>query len=132
MLKFEIGNSTGESVSIAVPTEKSGTDWFSADVSIRVRGFIGEISAYFAWGDFLRFRQELERLNGTLRGRASLSPMEGQFELVADGDGLGHIRVSGHAYSRATYGNKLEFEFDIDQTFLASTLKGLSKLTPGD
>jgi hypothetical protein len=34
------------------------------------------------------------------------------------GTGGGHILLTGTAWSQARYGNKLEFELELDQTYL--------------
>jgi hypothetical protein len=47
------------------------------------------------------------------------------FELI--GDGRGHIRVEGTSLDVVGVGNRLNFRFDIDQTYLAGIIRSLEK-----
>jgi hypothetical protein len=45
------------------------------------------------------------------------------------GNGMGGITVNGKAWSQACYQNKLEFTFEIDQTFIPAILSQLESIT---
>jgi hypothetical protein len=53
--------------------------------------------------------------------------MEGQLALELIGDGRGHIRVEGISLDVVGVGNRLNFHFDIDQTYLARIVRSLEK-----
>jgi hypothetical protein len=44
--------------------------------------------------------------------------MEGQVAFSLAGDGQGHVRVQGEAADTVGGDNRLQFSFDIDQTYL--------------
>jgi hypothetical protein len=51
------------------------------------------------------------------RSNAELRPREEQLVIRLSAHSLGHIGVSGEAWSHATtYGNKLEFELELDES----------------
>jgi len=99
--------------------------WVRAQVTIQVRGFNGFVVASFESGDFEAFEKKLQVLNETLTGDADFSSRENQVAFTLRGDRLGHIEVTGKAWSQPCYENKLEFEFNIDQTFIPSILAQL-------
>lgn len=102
--------------------------WAEAEVEIRVNGFHGQIRPWVEADDFERFTSQLRALYGTVEGTAELRPREEQFVLRLSARPLGHIAVSGEAWSCATYGSKLEFEFELDQSYLAQPLSELELL----
>jgi hypothetical protein len=95
------------------------------DVEIAVHGFRGGIAASVEAEDLRQFLQHLRELSTTLQGSAELRPREEQFVLELAADGLGHIHLKGEAWSRARYENRLEFELQMDQTFLAAPIREL-------
>jgi hypothetical protein len=64
----------------------------------------------------------------SLVGKAELSPLDSQVGFVLSGNGRGAIAVSGFALSHAAYGSKLQFEFELDQTYLPSFIAELQTL----
>ena len=106
--------------------------WLRAQVTIQVRGFNGSVVASFEPGDFEAFEKKLQILNETLTGTADFSSRENQVVFSLRGDRLGHIEVTGDAWSQPGYENKLEFEFNIDQTFLPSILVQLGAIVRSD
>lgn len=57
--------------------------------------------------------------------------MEGWLDLHFEGDGRGHFDVHAVALDRAGDGNRLEFEFTIDQTEICSIVSCLRALEAG-
>jgi hypothetical protein len=57
-------------------------------------------------------------LERTLEGGATFTTMEGQLSVTLSGDGKGHVHVQGTAADEPGTGNRLEFGFDVDQTYL--------------
>jgi hypothetical protein len=78
--------------------------------------------------DFLRFRDQLLPLYEKLNGEAVFSTLEQQLSIRVVGDGRGGMAVSGHALDRTGSGNRLAFEFFIDQTYLSQALTGLDQI----
>ena len=81
-------------------------------------------------GELRKFAQEVDALRRKLSGTARLSPLEPNLRLTLTGDGKGHINVEGTARNRLGSGTKLEFEFEIDQTFLGKIARALNEADP--
>lgn len=120
--------SDSEHVRITLPDSYSTEGWAQADVEIAVQGFQGKLAPWVEAADFGIFASQLRVLYETLEGKAELRPMEEQFILLLTASTLGHIKVSGEAWSHATYGSKLEFEFELDQSYLAQPLSELERV----
>ena len=97
-------------------------------IAIKVDRFSGDIAADFESGDFVKLQSDLTKLFETLSGAATLSHRDEQFLLYFLGDGLGHITVSGTAFAHPTYGNKLDFELAIDQSYLPALISQLQSI----
>jgi hypothetical protein len=124
-LKF---GSDSEHVRIALPDSYSIEGWAQADVGIAVHGFQGKLAPWVEATDFGLFAAQLRVLYESLQGKAELRPVEGQFILLLTASTLGHIQVSGEAWSYANYGSRLEFEFELDQSYLAQPLLELERI----
>jgi hypothetical protein len=120
--------SESEFVRIELPRSFSSEGWAQAKVEISVHCFHGSISPYFDVGDFERFYRGLKALYEGLSGKAELLPMERQFSLVISGNGRGQMAVEGAAWSRPAHENKLEFTFELDQTYLPGPLVQLEAM----
>ncbi|MBA6338745.1 hypothetical protein H4J57_16250 [Colwellia sp. BRX8-7] len=120
-----LGDSASSTIQISPTSKISIDDWFQADIEIKVNCFSGKINAFFESGDLTRFYHDVIKLNKTLKGKAELLPREDQFKLSLIADNLGHIIVKGHAYEQACYGNCLNFEFEIDQSYLSELIDSL-------
>lgn len=127
MNTFQIG-SDSEFVKITLPYSYPRDEWIETQVEISVNGFHGMIKPYFEVIDFKNFLQELKVIYETLQGRAKLVPREEQFVLTLAVGTTGHILVTGVAWSRTTYENKLQFEFEIDQTYLLQPISQLEAI----
>jgi hypothetical protein len=128
MPRLLFGAADGEGIGIDLPESAQGRDgWFDAPVEVKVSGFVGSISAYFEVDDFVEFRKSLISLYQTLAGTADLSHRERQVSLSLRGNGRGAVEVRGFAYAHPTHGSKLDFEFKIDQTFLAEPIRVLDR-----
>jgi hypothetical protein len=102
-------------------------NWISCDVQVSAGGFRGSFRASFRWEDFQGLLDEIHSLSQTLEGTASFSTLEGQIEFSLTGDGKGHVRVQGVAQDQPG-GNRLHFEFEIDQTYLPPISAALEHL----
>ena len=127
MTTLHIG-SDSEYIKIRFPTSLGRDGWVETQVELSVNAFQGNITPCFEVADFEQFLSELTALNETLQGRADLSPREQQFVLALVIDPTGHILVTGEAWSRTTYENKLQFEFVLDQTFLSKPMDQLQSI----
>ena len=130
-----IGDSTAQHVLIR-PLSRSQPDlfelrdgdWIDCEVALAVGGFSGSVRADLRSEEFRAFLEELQNLSQTLEGAASFTTMEGQIAISLTGDGKGHIRVSGEAIDDAGVGNRLQFAFDIDRTYLPKVCESLESL----
>jgi hypothetical protein len=127
MHQIHIGNDS-EFVEITTRNLRGTTDWIGGDAEIKVRGFSASISADFEPTDFQVFEAEIRVLYENLSGEAQLRPRDEQLTVSLRGNGRGGIEVSGTAWFVACYGSKLDFEFEIDQTFLPAIVEQLSAI----
>ena len=128
MTAFRIGSENGEHVTVHLPELENLTDdSFQSGVTIKVDGFEASISPYFQLPDLSEFCRQLSLLHKTLSGAASLLPIEGQFSMELSGNGRGNISAKGIALYHASYGSRLEYEFELDQTYLKEPLNILEK-----
>jgi hypothetical protein len=120
--------SQAEFVRITVPASFSGEGWAQVTFEVSVQCFHGTVQAFLERADLEFFSQSLVPLYESLVGKAELAPVEGQLSLVLSGNGRGAITVSGFALARAAFGSKLQFEFELDQTYLPSVIAELQAL----
>lgn len=104
-------------------------NWLKARVEITVGSFSGSFDLSLTTQDFVSFLRQLDRLYQTLKGEAKFQTMESQMEFLLVCNARGGIEVSGYAIDRASDGNRLEFQFCIDQSYLVSTLRELREIT---
>jgi hypothetical protein len=120
--------SQAEFVRITVPPSFNREAWAQVTFEVSVQCFRGTVQAFIERSDLEQLLQSLAPLYKSLRGRAELSPLEAQISLVLLGNGRGAIAVSGFALSQASFGSKLQFEFELDQTYLPSFIADLQTL----
>ena len=100
-------------------------NWIDCELEIAAGGFRGHFRADMRAEEFAGFLTEVLALNRTLEGAAALTTMEGQLAVSLTGDGEGHIHVRGTAVDETGTGNRLEFRFEIDQTYLQPIAQSL-------
>jgi hypothetical protein len=120
--------SSSEYIAIMLPEVCPPNCWLEAKVEIAVNGFRGHIEPSFERDDFERFLSQLKALYEALRGEAELLPRERQLVLRFAGSSGGHVLLKGAAWSKATHENKLEFQIELDQTYLLSPIAELESL----
>ena len=103
-------------------------NWIACDIQIAAGGFRGGFHADLRSEEFQAFLGELESLSQALEGSAAFSTLEGQLAFSLTGDDQGHVSVKGEAVDQAGIGNRLHFEFDIDQTSLPQICQALEHL----
>jgi hypothetical protein len=131
--ELKIGRESGQHVVIRALSRNHpdlfdswDANWVACEVEIAAGGFRGAYRADLRSEEFRLFLDEVEALSRTLEGAASFSTMEGQIALSLAGDGKGHVRVQGEAADiPAGDSNRLQFHFDIDQTYLPEICRSL-------
>lgn len=123
--------SQAEYLRLSIPADFDPEGWASVQVEVVVQCFRGLIQAYLERPDLERFAQAVVALHASLSGKAELSPIEGQFSVALVGNGRGAVSVSGLALANASYGSKLQYEFELDQTFLPPVITELQTLLAG-
>lgn len=73
-------------------------------------------------------RRQLQTMKRKLSGVAEFCPLEEQIQFKMSMNRLGHVAVSGVLFQHATYGSKLEFEFQLDQSYLPEIISSLRSL----
>jgi hypothetical protein len=103
-------------------------NWIVCELEIASGGFRGSFRADLRSEEFSAFLEQAQGLVHTLEGSASLTTMEGQIAVFLTGNGKGTIRVHGEAIDEAGGVNRLQFAFDIDQTYLGPICQSLEHL----
>jgi hypothetical protein len=129
-----VGNVDGEHVQISLMSRSHREhddywdgNWIASEVELRTGAYRASFRSDFRSEDFVSFHQSVCQLSETLRGSARFDTMEGQLAFELIGDGRGHIRVEGTSLDVVGVGNRLNFRFDIDQTYLAGIIRSLEK-----
>jgi hypothetical protein len=125
-----IGQSTSDHVTIERISAPNIEGWSHASVSIQSAVWTGKLRAVFMAGELRRFGAEIEKLYLELKGKAELRPMDGFLEMTFEGDGRGHVLVTGTACHQNGAGTRLEFEFELDQTQLPNIARALLQADP--
>ena len=123
-----IGSAATEHVGIVVHAADDPDGWLDCEVEVVAGGFHGRFHAFLRTADFPPFRRQLLRLYKKLEGVASFTTLEEQLALRLTGDGKGHIAVEGTAIDFCGTGNRLQFEFAIDQTYLPRVISELDRV----
>ena len=135
MPSFSLGDSESGKVVVTVCNyERSVTgdyyddNWLSVRVKVSAGAFSGKFDAAFLTGDFVDFREQLVSLYDSLKGEANFATLEEQLSIRVVGNGRGGLSISGEAIDQPGVGNKLIFEFALDQTSLVSLLGELNEI----
>ncbi len=133
MLFWSIGYQEIERLEVEIlsaPDNNEVYDWVSARARINVGGFKGDTQLMICASEIKRFTEELDSLYRDLKGFAEFKTIENQLYLKLNVDYQGHIYMEGFLRDDAVgFGksNKLSFEIEFDQTYLARTLSELKK-----
>ncbi|MCB2155162.1 hypothetical protein KQI84_09765 [bacterium] len=100
--------------------------WYPTRVTIDVVGFSGRtrtegITLY----QMKQFLKELGAVYTELRGKAEFDSFCGGLHVELEADRVGHITVQGSLRDDFGIGNRLIFNFQLDQTFLPQTISEL-------
>jgi hypothetical protein len=106
--------------------------WGGYDTQSRIEIVSGNYSVkgqvYISTGNLYDFFRQFEECYKTLKGTATLESYERNLLLKLEFDGLGHARITGAFNEMPHTLNKLFFEMNTDQTFLADTLNSLTRI----
>ena len=127
MNTIRFGSDT-EYIAMSIPSACVTRGFAQANVEIAVRCFRGEIAPWVEGTDLDTFTKALRALYDSVKGEAVLSPRDQQFVLTFKCGVGGRIRIDGEAWSNATRANKLEFELELDQSYLQVPLRDLESL----
>lgn len=135
MSSFSLGGSDREKVLVtvrnyerAVTGEYYDDNWLSVVVEVSAGAFSGKFDAAFLTQDFVGFRDQLSVLYDSLKGEANFTTLEDQLSIRVAGNGRGGLTVTGEALDQPGNGNKLVFEFALDQTSLVPVLRELNEI----
>jgi hypothetical protein len=101
---------------------------FQSFLVVKSSGFMVERPFYFENSQLQVFIEDLSKIDVTLKGKAVLKP---QFEddfICLEGDGKGHVIVTGEVYEHSETSQVLKFCFITDQTFIKPFLSALKSL----
>ena len=103
-------------------------NWLDVEVAIQSGTFRGNYRANLRTDELASLLEGLVGLSDNLSGEAALQSMEQWIRLQLAGDGKGHFHVSGDVRDQSGTGNRLTFEFEIDQTELAPIVRDLEAI----
>ena len=103
-------------------------NWIRSEVEVVAGGMRAAFHADFRAEEFQAFLDEAEALSRSLDGIATFSTMEGQLVVSLTGDPTGRLRVGGEALDAPGSANRLQFAFEIDQTYLSQICRSLEVL----
>lgn len=109
-------------------TSHSGGYEVRATIVIKSGGFNVNSEFYTSTGELYKFLQQLKQRNRDLSGKASYTSFEGDLELIAEYDNLGHVSITGSFTKFSTSddtSNRLTYRFLSDQTFINNTISQL-------
>lgn len=103
-------------------------NWLDIHINIKAGAFKGSYSCNFQTSDFVTLHEEIEKLYQNMSYEFTFSTLEDQIKIHFKGDGLGHIALDCTAMDQAGIGNTLDFELNIDQTYLPQMLIALKNI----
>lgn len=98
-------------------------NWLDCTAEVVVGAFTGSLERSLRIEELNRFGQGLRRLNDQLTGEATLESMEHWVRVQLVGDGRGHIDAHCRLCDHSAFGNSLDFQLSLDQTYLPALLR---------
>jgi hypothetical protein len=136
MAIFSFGQSEYERIEVdvhgyerAASGEYWDDNWLTVEIRVLAGGFRGKAAATIITSELTKFLLELRSLYENLKGTAKFVTMEGQLNLLLNGDGKGHIELQGEVMDQAGIGNRLNFTLNFDQSQLGASIRELEKVT---
>jgi len=132
---FCVGPENGDHISVTILNrchpecaDYLDGNWVNATVEIRAGSFQGTYAAQLRSDELDHFKTELAQLDKTLKGTAEFRSIEGWLGIRLEGNARGHLWAHCIAKDEPGVGNTLTFSLDLDQTFIAPLLRGLSRV----
>lgn len=88
-------------------------------------GSFALIDHIFYFDELIPFQKHIKSIYTTLTGTASLRLRYETDVIELRASSRGHIKVKGHVEMIGEETNKLDFEFDLDQTFLSELISSV-------
>lgn len=131
-----MSNDVHDYVRIGVTTQLPGSSfdrarWLRCDIEVKCGAITAHMAGYRLRAEvFARFRERVKALYSNPEGTVTLAGDDERFSLGFEGDGLGHIEVSGELRDEPFLdaGGRFTFSFGSDQTFLRRFIIGLDIL----
>ena len=134
-MEIHIGHSEHEFILLDVinrsyPTANDFYDgnWLNTKAVVKVGCFTGTVNGQLRADELASFQVELSKLYKSLSGSAKFLTLERWLSFEITGDGRGHFSCVGEITDGSVRGNTLNFELDLDQTFLPESLNSLEKV----
>jgi len=135
MNTIHIGKDTTEHIAINVlgkshPDSNDYWDgnWLKCIVQVKAGAWRGKFKADLRTDEFHVLAEELNGLYNNLSGEVIFEPMEPWVKFKLVGDGRGYFSFEGEASDKLRTGNRLMFNFELDQTYLPNILKQLREV----
>jgi len=128
-----LGNEDGNHIFLELQEEYSLSSRKSHQARVSLVEFVigkfgGSVKAIIGLADLHKLLENCMYLYENLTGHFFFLDAANEiFEFELSGDGLGHIKVSGHIYDSPGSPSKLDFSFAIDQTQLKVVADDLRK-----
>jgi hypothetical protein len=103
-------------------------NWLTTKISVCVGAWQGSYQAELRVEEFIKLKEELEKLYKKLDYTFELRPMEPWVILKFSGSKTGQIEVQGEACDTLGIGNTLKFLLEIDQTCLPKIIENLKEI----
>ena len=99
-----------------------------AGIEIKSGNFHVKSTFYSSTGEFYQFYERIKNCNKHLSGKVIYKNYEENFFLIITYDNQGHVNISGTFSEENSYCNKLDYEFNTDQSFIRYTIEELELL----
>jgi hypothetical protein len=120
-----IGSKISDHIEITSISEKLQGDRkiIYATVHVVSKPWIGEWTTEFVGIELKEFARDIQGLYEKLDTTIKYDSWEGDLSLVFQGDGRGHIEISGTTHNVSTYESAVQVRFQMDQTQLPALVK---------
>ena len=103
-------------------------NWVHAKIAVKGGAFRGQFCCDLMTTEFELFKRELTTVYKTLNGIARFKTLEGQVEIIIQGDGYGHFNANCEAIDDPGSGNKLKMNLTFDQTYIPDLIRQLNNI----
>lgn len=100
-------------------------NWLTTELSVKTDVWFGKYNANLRTEEFLDLKNNLEILYDIPDHDFKFDPMEPWLIMDFKGNKLGQIEIEGEACDKLGQGDKLQFSFSIDQSYLPEIIRNL-------